>query len=95
VSRWTKCTVASCLRMARCRGLCEAHYKRLRYGKAGLAPERPIRSPKMPRSRACAPILAAFGSPVRDCTIHALTRVVRRFARQAPKMPLTAIQLAS
>jgi hypothetical protein len=28
--------------MARCRGLCEAHYKRWRYYKCGLTPERPI-----------------------------------------------------
>jgi hypothetical protein len=28
--------------MARTRGLCEAHYKRAKYHKCGLNPERPI-----------------------------------------------------
>lgn len=28
--------------MARCKGLCEAHYKRVRKSKGGLDPQRPI-----------------------------------------------------
>lgn len=42
MSRWIKCGVPSCVRVARTKGLCEAHYKRARYCKCGLDPERPI-----------------------------------------------------
>jgi hypothetical protein len=42
VSRWRRCRVPSCLRIARCRGLCDAHYKRAKYYKCGLDPQRPI-----------------------------------------------------
>jgi hypothetical protein len=42
MSNWKPCAVTSCLRPARTRGLCEAHYKRRKYSKIGLAPELPI-----------------------------------------------------
>jgi hypothetical protein len=42
MSRWRRCTVAGCLRPAKARGLCDAHYNRSKH--AGLKPERPIRS---------------------------------------------------
>jgi hypothetical protein len=42
MSRWFACEVVGCLRTARTRGLCEMHYKRMKYAKCGLLPERPI-----------------------------------------------------
>ena len=42
VSRWQRCRIAGCVRPAKARGLCDAHYNRSR--KAGLNPELPIRS---------------------------------------------------
>lgn len=30
MSKWHKCSIASCLRIAKARGLCDGHYKRLR-----------------------------------------------------------------
>jgi hypothetical protein len=42
VSRWQRCRIAGCLRPAKARGLCDAHYNRLH--RAGLKPELPVRS---------------------------------------------------
>ena len=48
VSRWQKCSVAGCLRPAKARALCDAHYNRTKH--AGLKPELPVRSLE-PRSK--------------------------------------------
>jgi hypothetical protein len=42
MSRWQRCSVPGCLRPAKARGLCDAHYNRAKH--AGLKPQRPIRS---------------------------------------------------
>jgi hypothetical protein len=43
MSRWQRCQVQGCLRVAKVRGLCDAHYKRLR--KSGsVQAEQPVRS---------------------------------------------------
>jgi hypothetical protein len=44
MSRWVKCSVASCERPAEKRGLCGAHYGRLKRG-GTLRPEEPIGRP--------------------------------------------------
>jgi hypothetical protein len=41
MSHWRFCSVKDCLRIARCHGLCEAHYKRQK-SERGLRPEIPI-----------------------------------------------------
>jgi hypothetical protein len=48
MSRWHRCQVQGCLRPMKAKGLCDAHYNRLR--QAHLDPERPIRS-LAPRSK--------------------------------------------
>jgi hypothetical protein len=42
MSRWQKCSIAGCLRPMKAKGLCDAHYNRLKH--AGLKPELPVRS---------------------------------------------------
>jgi hypothetical protein len=42
MSKWKKCKVAGCLRPAKARGFCDAHWNRVREG--GLKPELPVRS---------------------------------------------------
>jgi hypothetical protein len=43
MSRWKKCKVTGCLRPAKAREFCDAHYNRLTKG-YGLRPERPVRA---------------------------------------------------
>jgi chromosome segregation ATPase len=44
MSRWKKCSVPGCLRPAKAKSLCAAHYSRLKHGLRQLQPEVPVRS---------------------------------------------------
>jgi hypothetical protein len=43
MSRWRRCSVASCIRPAKAHGLCGAHYNRLR-NQGSIKAEMPVRS---------------------------------------------------
>jgi len=44
MSKWRRCSVKDCVRPAKARGLCDAHYGRLMRTWRGLRPELPVRS---------------------------------------------------